>query len=1022
MASLVQQMAAAGTTPGPASQPLPGPPRLLSTLHSCSQAASAPQQPRRRALQCQAAAPRAFGGAPEPGRQQPPSALASRAAAAADVLPAAVCLGEAPPIAEQLVQLQQLLARLGRAATYGEKVEVLMNVPAVQAFFSRTREGRLVAREWSDLSAKEAYCLACLPALHQEHVLALIPTGVPVTSALAQLAGALARVEDFYDSIGGLVGYQAQCVALIAQAQQEGQGPTPASSSVSSGEASTVSSDEAWPPGFAAAGGEEPPSGSSSTEFLVPVGLDLASPAAAQEAAAAVAAGLAALPRMAEIYPLGGAGDRLGLRCEATGESLPTAVLQYCGRSLLENLVRDVQAREYLYWKLHGAQHTTPIAIMTSAAKGNHWRVEALFEQAAWFGRGPSSFRLFQQPLVPMVAAHDGRWLLQSPLQPMMKPGGHGVIWKLMIDTGVFDWLAAQGREAAIVRQISNPMAGTDNTLLALAGAGFPGRRSFGFASCERVVGAAEGMNVLAQERRPAGEDGASSPLGPGNSSSGGGGGGGGSGGTAAPADNDQQHQRYRYWYRVTNMEYTEFERLGIVDSSVDDASNHSVFPANTNVLYVGLPAVERTVRASMAAGTTEAVLPGMILNLGKRVSWADPLAGGAERSAAAGRLECTMQNLADCLAQSFPAPLESGEDKAGLDTFLVYNQRRKVTSSAKRKLKPGSTRVHQTPDGSFLDLQRNAADMLASHCGMQVPQVGSVADYLERGPGFVFLAHPALGPLWRVVGQKIRGGSLAPRSEVQLEVAEACLRDVHVAGSLRVLAGAPLGHTEERAAPAGGAAADGRRRRSSLLEALLAPGANSSLGGLNGVEPLGGGSSGSAAVVEAGDDGTWSSYSQPCTLAEAPTACMPRGAERRLVFSQRCGRLRLHNVRVANAGADWGHPDNVWWRHSLVRREACTILLHGMSEFEARDVTLPGDLTFEVPDGCRMRVTAGPDGELRTRLEPLLGPSWRWDYSLSPAGEVALQLLELGGGSPKVPGSGGSGDDGGSEGFALGL
>ncbi len=210
--------------------------------------------------------------------------------------------------------------------------------------------------------------------------------------------------------------------------------------------------------------------------------------------------------------------------------------------------------------------------------------------------------------------------------------------------------------------------------------------------------------------------------------------------------------------------------------------------------------------------------------------------------------------------------------------------------------------------------------------------QVGSVADYLARGPGFVFLAHPALGPLWRVVGQKIRGGSLAPRSEVQLEVVEACLRDVHVAGSLRVLADAPMGHTEERAVPAGGAAGDGRRRMSSLLEALLAPGANSSLDGLNGVEPLGGGSGGGAAVVEAGDDGTWSTYSQPCTLAEAPAACTPRSAERRLVFSQRCGRLRLHNVRVANAGVDWGHADNVWWRHSLVRKEACTILLRGMS------------------------------------------------------------------------------------------
>ena len=120
----------------------------------------------------------------------------------------------------------------------------------------------------------------------------------------------------------------------------------------------------------------------------------------------------------------------------------------------LPPLAPNLQAREYLYWKLQGVQHTTPVAIMTSAAKGNHWRVQQLFEQAAWFGRGPSSFRLFQQPLVPVVAGEDGRWLLERPLQLMMKPGGHGVIWKLMIDTGVFDWLGAQGRQAAIVRQI----------------------------------------------------------------------------------------------------------------------------------------------------------------------------------------------------------------------------------------------------------------------------------------------------------------------------------------------------------------------------------------------------------------------------------------------------------------------------------------------------------------------------------------------------------------------------------------
>ena len=66
----------------------------------------------------------------------------------------------------------------------------------------------------------------------------------------------------------------------------------------------------------------------------------------------------------------------------------------------------------------------------------------------------PPSRRLFQQPLVPMVSGADGRWLLTGPLQPLMKPGGHGVIWKLMLDSGVFGWLGAQGRSAAIVRQI----------------------------------------------------------------------------------------------------------------------------------------------------------------------------------------------------------------------------------------------------------------------------------------------------------------------------------------------------------------------------------------------------------------------------------------------------------------------------------------------------------------------------------------------------------------------------------------
>lgn len=66
-----------------------------------------------------------------------------------------------------------------------------------------------------------------------------------------------------------------------------------------------------------------------------------------------------------------GAGDRLGLVCDQTGEPLPAAMLPYCGRPLLEGLVRDLTAREYLYYRTFGEQCITPVAIMTSDAKGN---------------------------------------------------------------------------------------------------------------------------------------------------------------------------------------------------------------------------------------------------------------------------------------------------------------------------------------------------------------------------------------------------------------------------------------------------------------------------------------------------------------------------------------------------------------------------------------------------------------------------------------------------------------------------
>lgn len=56
--------------------------------------------------------------------------------------------------------------------------------------------------------------------------------------------------------------------------------------------------------------------------------------------------------------------------------------------------------------------------------------------------------------MVPVVSAKTGKWVLPEPLAPMMKPGGHGAIWKLMLDKGAFAWLRSLNCEAALVRQI----------------------------------------------------------------------------------------------------------------------------------------------------------------------------------------------------------------------------------------------------------------------------------------------------------------------------------------------------------------------------------------------------------------------------------------------------------------------------------------------------------------------------------------------------------------------------------------
>ncbi|XP_022746783.1 UTP--glucose-1-phosphate uridylyltransferase 3, chloroplastic-like isoform X2 [Durio zibethinus] len=637
---------------------------------------------------------------------------------------------------------------------------------------------------------------------------------------LKKLLKILGEIEEFYDCIGGIIGYQIMVLELLAQSSVEMQTTNHSQHVHESMDCHFL-------------------------EIHPPTGCDLSQ--STEYASQAALWGIEGLPDLGEIYPLGGSADRLGLVDPDTGECLPAAMLPYCGRTLLEGLIRDLQAREFLYFKLYGKQCITPVAIMTSSAKNNQEHITSLCERLGWFGRGRSSFQLFEQPLVPTVSADDGRWLVRKPFVPVCKPGGHGVIWKLAYDKGIFQWFYDHGRKGATVRQVSNVVAATDVTLLALAGIGLHHGKKLGFASCKRNSGATEGINVLIEKKNLDG----------------------------------------KWAYGLSCIEYTEFDKFGISSGPRSPDSLQAEFPANTNILYVDLPS------AKLVGSTrSERSLPGIVLNTKKSVVYMDYF--GNRHSVPGGRLECTMQNIADNFLNTYSSRCyKDVEDK--LDTFIVYNERRRVTSSAKKKRK---------------------------HADMSLHQVEGNDKYVDSRPPFLIFLHPALGPLWEVTRQKFHGGSISKGSELQIEVAEFLWRNVQLEGSMIIAAENIMGSTRNDE---------------------------------NG-EPI-------------------------------------------LKHGHRCGRCKLHNVKVLNDGIDWSSGDNVYWKHDVRRFEALKVILHGNSEFEVNDVTIQGNHVFEVPDGHRLKITSGDPG-LAVQSDPIPQNlmdtgSWFWKYNINGS-HILLEMAEL--------------------------
>lgn len=430
--------------------------------------------------------------------------------------------------------------------------------------------------------------------------------------------------------------------------------------------------------------------------------------------------GLKKLPLTGEVYPVGGAGDRLNLTDPVSKEALPQAKLLFEGRNLLEGLIRDLKARENLYQEVFHEEILTPIALMTSPEKNNTRHILEILEESNWYERPRESFFLFEQPLVPVIT-NEGTWAAKGPFDLTMKPGGHGVIWLLMEEYQVFNWFKSKKREYLVIRQINNPLAGVDKNLLALAGYGIKEKKSFGFLSCNRLIGASEGMNILIQSKN---EDG--------------------------------------YQSTITNIEYTDFASKGIEDKPLQKGDIYSKYPANTNILFLSIKDIRKTLPSHP--------LPGMILNPKNRVQI---MTESGLQEAHGGRLEATMQNVADYLTVTTPSSEVSLKE---LKTFVLFNPREKTISVTKKQFIKGDN-PSETPVQAFQDKQKITRSLLAHFCNFKVSDDA------------VLTIDPALGPLYEIISQKIQVGLIGKNSELVIEGSQVKINNLQLNGSLKLLA-----------------------------------------------------------------------------------------------------------------------------------------------------------------------------------------------------------------------------------------
>lgn len=596
-------------------------------------------------------------------------------------------------------ELASLEKRMSQLTSLQEKNRLLFEFSKTTTFFQHHPEA---IDKISFYSEKERYILLLLIALGQGEILfEMHKRETQSRENEENFFSSLEKIDNFYQPMGGILGYHLQFLKLLQGKDQK-----------------------------------------ENVQYDTPYGIDLTNQT--EQVRNYVLNGISALKDIAEIYPIGGAGERLGLRHPRTGKPLPVACLEFCGRTLLQELVRDLQAKEYLYFKVFHEQITTPIAMMTSLENENDQQIQTLCEESEWFHRPKESFYFFVQPGSPVITK-EGIWSFEEPFKLHTKPGGHGVLWILCQEKGVFDWFTKMGRHKVFVRQINNPQAGTDSGLLGFLGVGFLENKAFGFASCQRKVEASEGMVVLMKKNKGELKE-----------------------------------------CCISNVEYTEFAKKGIEDVPKEQGGCYSAYPANTNLLYGDIKSIESALK--------KIPFPGKILNMKTKVPYFD--APFEKKEIQGGRLECLMQDIAEGITDFLKEPIHQ-EAQTLLRTYVTFYDREKTIAVTKKHRKEGES-ILETPEGCFYEIQKNMYRLFSEYCHFLMPNFSSEEEYLRGDLSSFIVLHPALGPIWDIIAQKVRGGNIEKGSELQLEITDLDLENLQLNGSCQIIAENPLGHRDE--------------------------------------------------------------------------------------------------------------------------------------------------------------------------------------------------------------------------------